>query len=253
MFSGIGGFVLASKQILGNTEHQLVEINADAQKMLRRHFLKTPVHDDIRTYEPPNFNYQPGTLICGGFPCSGTSNVGTRAGLDHPESALWWEMLRVIRAARSRFVIVENPTGLLYRGMGTILRFLSQVGYVCEWQTIRGTDVGAPTRRERVFIIAYPYFLWARKKPPCWDDQIRGDLQTIRATYRFPKIERRSDGAAAWVSNGLDDISVGVERYSQPLRLRSRILFGKTVIPACAAVAMLRVKWLDEFFGDGGV
>jgi len=48
---------------------------------------------------------------------------------------------------------VENVAALLSRGMDVVLRDLSQIGYDCEWHIISASVVGAPHRRERVWII----------------------------------------------------------------------------------------------------
>ena len=40
--------------------------------------------------------------------------------------------------------------------MGRVLGDLAACGYDAEWQSIRASDVGAPHRRERIWIIAYP-------------------------------------------------------------------------------------------------
>ena len=63
-------------------------------------------------------------------------------------------MHRVIGDIKPRWVIVENVAALLSRGMDVVLRDLSQIGYDCEWHVISASAVGAPHRRERVWIIA---------------------------------------------------------------------------------------------------
>jgi DNA (cytosine-5)-methyltransferase 1 len=52
LFSGIGGFSLAAKQLGGIRTTQFVEINPDAQLVLRHHFPQIPIHSDIRDYHP---------------------------------------------------------------------------------------------------------------------------------------------------------------------------------------------------------
>ncbi|MHC5939544.1 DNA cytosine methyltransferase, partial [Nostoc sp.] len=119
LFSGIGGFEIAFNQVFGYEAQviQSVEIDHDAQQVLRSHFPNTPIHPDICTYNPDvNWNFTDGTLF-GGFPCSGTSCAGLRTGLKHVESALWVEMLRVIATAKPRFILIENPEGLRHRGL----------------------------------------------------------------------------------------------------------------------------------------
>jgi DNA (cytosine-5)-methyltransferase 1 len=51
---------------------------------------------------------------------------------------------------------VENVTGLLARGLEQVLGDLAAVGYDAQWHCISAAHVGAPHRRDRVWIVAYP-------------------------------------------------------------------------------------------------
>ena len=51
---------------------------------------------------------------------------------------------------------MENVGMLVHRGLREVLGSLSEIGYNAEWQDIRASDMGAPHRRERIWIIAYP-------------------------------------------------------------------------------------------------
>src|SRR5690606_5033153 len=78
-----------------------------------------------------------------------------RRGLEGRRSGLWLEYSRLIGEIRPRYVIVENVTGLLSLGMGTVLGDLASIGYDAEWHCIPATAVGAPHRRDRVWIVAH--------------------------------------------------------------------------------------------------
>lgn len=95
-------------------------------------------------------------ILSGGFPCQDISNAGKRAGIDGERSGLWSEYARIICELRPRYVVVENVAALLGRGMERVLGDLAACGYDAEWQSIRASDVGAPHRRERIWILAYP-------------------------------------------------------------------------------------------------
>ena len=101
----------------------------------------------------------PVTLLAGGFPCKGISSAGKRAGFGHPETVLWREQLRIIRAVRPRYVLVENVAALLSLHGGEcfreVLAGLAESGFDCWWDCLRASDVGAPHRRERVFIVGF--------------------------------------------------------------------------------------------------
>lgn len=97
-------------------------------------------------------------VIAGGFPCQDISIAGKGEGIEGERSSLWFEMLRSIRLVRPRHVIVENVPMLLFRGMDTVLGGLAESGYNAEWDCIPAASVGAPHRRDRVFVVANPRY-----------------------------------------------------------------------------------------------
>ncbi len=256
LFSGIGGFEIAFYQVFGDSGKviQFVEIDPDAQSVLRclwraqpSHFPNTPIHPDIRTYEPAaSWNYKEG-IVFGGFPCTDVSNAGKKDGIRGDESILWFEMLRVIATAKPRFILVENPTGLVSRGLRAVLGGLRMAGYSTEVEIISAEEVGAPHKRERLFIVTYPN-CWSQEKrqPATWASQIGGETAIARTNSRFPTVEQRDDGIAYGIPSGLDSVPVSVPT-GIPGRIRSRYLYGRSVVPACAAVAFRRIKFLEEW------
>ncbi|MBD2364492.1 DNA cytosine methyltransferase [Anabaena minutissima FACHB-250] len=249
LFSGIGGFEIAFNQVFGDEGKviQMVEIDPDAQSVLKHHFPDTPIHSDICTYEPEIiWNYEQG-IIFGGWPCTNTSLAGDRTGLSGDESRLWFEMLRAIAIAKPRFVLMENPTGLINNGLRAVLGGLRMAGYSTEVEIIKGAEIGAPHERERLFIIAYPD-CWVKEKGlPCsWPSQIGSEIEAVRANSRFPTIEQRDDGVAYGLPPGLGGVPTSVPTNT-PGRIRSRFLYGRAVVPACAVVAFRRVKFLADY------
>jgi DNA (cytosine-5)-methyltransferase 1 len=95
-------------------------------------------------------------VLCGGFPCQDLSYAGKGAGIDGERSGLWSEYARLVRELRPRYVIVENVPALLTRGLGRVLADLAACGYDAEWDCIPASAVGAPHRRDRVWLVAYP-------------------------------------------------------------------------------------------------
>ncbi len=92
--------------------------------------------------------------IIGGFPCQPWSVAGGQAGLDD-ERWLWPHIREILRTVQPRGAFFENVPGLLRGGLGPILGDLAALGFDAEWISLRASDVGAPHRRERVFILAY--------------------------------------------------------------------------------------------------
>ena len=154
LFSGIGGFDLGFERAGIRTLWQ-VEIDPYCRRVLAKNFPGSERFSDIR--ECGAHNLAPVDILSGGFPCQDISNAGKRAGIDGERSGLWSEYARIIRELRPRYVVVENVAALLGRGMGRVLGDLAALGYDAEWQSIRASDVGAPHRRERIWIVAYPH------------------------------------------------------------------------------------------------
>ena len=78
------------------------------------------------------------------------------AGIGGARSGLWSEYARLIGELRPRFVIVENVSALLARGLDVVLGDLAEIGYDAEWHCISAAAIGAPHERDRLWIVAYP-------------------------------------------------------------------------------------------------
>ena len=154
LFSGIGGFSLGLERTGGFTTVAFCERDAYARAVLRKHWPDVPCFDDVR-----NVGAGSGLgaidVVCGGFPCQDISFAGAGAGLGGERSGLWFEMLHVIAETRPRYVIAENVAALRSRGLETVLGGLASVGYDAEWHCSPASAVGAPHRRDRVWVVAY--------------------------------------------------------------------------------------------------
>jgi DNA (cytosine-5)-methyltransferase 1 len=153
LFAGIGGFDLGLERSGMQCAWQ-VEIDPYAQKVLAKHWPDVRRHADVCTFPPEEGDWEV-DLICGGFPCQDISYAGKGAGLAGARSGLWFQFARIIGDLRPRYVIVENVSALLTRGMGEVLGTLASLGYDAEWHVIPASAVGAPHRRDRVWIVAF--------------------------------------------------------------------------------------------------
>ena len=154
LFSGIGGMDLGLEQAGMKTVWQ-VEFDDWARGKLDEIFPHTEKFIDVR--ESGKHNLSPIDIIAGGFPCTDISVSNTNGkGLDGERSGLWFEMFRIIRELRPRYALIENVPNLLVRGLDRVLSDLASIGYDAEWQTLRASAFGLPTRRKRLFIVAFP-------------------------------------------------------------------------------------------------
>lgn len=153
LFSGIGGFSLGL-EAAGYETAAFCEINAKCRHLLAHHWPGVPAFDDITTLTGDQVG--PVDAICGGFPCQDISFAGKGAGITGERSGLWRHYARLIGELRPRNVFVENVAALLGRGLGDVLAALASLGYDAWWDCIPAAAVGAPHRRDRLWLVAYP-------------------------------------------------------------------------------------------------
>lgn len=154
LFSGIGGFSLGLERTGGFETIAFCEQDEFCQKVLRKHWPDVPIHDDVRKLDGRTISAD---VICGGFPCQDISIANQSAeGIDGERSGLWKEYKRIIAEVGCSYAIIENVRALLHRGLVTVLRDLSEIGFDAEWHVISASSIGSIQARPRVWIIAYP-------------------------------------------------------------------------------------------------
>jgi DNA (cytosine-5)-methyltransferase 1 len=152
-FSGIGGFSLAARWLGGFQTVQFVEWNPYCQQILAHQFPDIPIHDDITTFNPQPYSAD---VVCGGFPCQDISTAGKQAGIkEGTRSGLFYELMRVIRLVRPRYVVLENVSAIISNGLDAVLGELAEAGLDAEWACIPASAVGACHQRDRWWLVAY--------------------------------------------------------------------------------------------------
>ncbi|WP_216209805.1 DNA cytosine methyltransferase [Amycolatopsis aidingensis] len=102
---------------------------------------------------------EPVDVLTAGFPCQDISAAGRGAGIRKgTRSGIWHQVVAAVRHLRPAMLVVENVAALRWRkgGLDVVLGDLAEVGYDAHWTSVRASDIGAPHRRERVFLLAYP-------------------------------------------------------------------------------------------------
>jgi len=133
-------------------------------------------------------------------------------------------MARVVDELRPGYVVVENVSALLYNGLGRVLGDLAEVGYDAEWECLPASSFGAPHRRDRVWIVAYP-------------------SEMLRDRVLFPGT-LDAEGAAAWYQRIWAIIRARRARHAPPAdfcklraadglsgRLDELAAYGNAVVP----------------------
>ena len=159
LFAGIGGIGLGLEMTGGFEVKWQVEKDEYATKVLEKNWPDVRRHDDVCTFptEDEDGDWQV-DMITAGFPCQDLSFAGKGAGLKGERSGLFYEVVRIAERLRPRYLLLENVSALLVRGMGEVLRALAEIGYDAQWHCIPAVSVGALHRRDRVFIIANPKY-----------------------------------------------------------------------------------------------
>lgn len=218
LFSGIGGLDLGLERTGHFKTIWFSEIDDYASRVLAKHWPNVPNYGDIKEIDFERIP-KPDVLV-GGYPCQPFSFAGQRRGETDPRH-LWPECLRALRAIRPRYALFENVRGHLSLGFATVLSDLAALGFNAEWQIIPAAAVGAPHKRERLFIVAYP----------------EGELGEIPLLVSTEKLQIKFRGSAARVRKSdwtTDQPDLGrVANGVPPIVDRFRTL-GNAVVPQVA-------------------
>ena len=183
LFSGIGGPEVAAS-MLGWENVFHCEINPFGRKILEYWFPNSESYDDITKTDFTKWHGRIDVLT-GGFPCQPFSYAGKRGGRED-ERYLWPQMLRAIDEIRPTWVVGENVAGITTMVEGWVLTELGEdaslfgegdgvhryeliqtftiericsdleaLGYSVQPVLIPAAAVGAPHRRDRIFILAH--------------------------------------------------------------------------------------------------
>lgn len=156
LFSGIGGFSLGLDRA-GMTTIAFCEIDPYARAVLDARWPGVFCFEDVRTLSAELLDVlgiERPDLICGGFPCQDISLAGKGAGLAGERSGLFYEIARLAGEIRPRWLLLENVAALRSRGLDAVLRELAALGYDAQWHCIPASALGAPHRRDRIWIVA---------------------------------------------------------------------------------------------------
>ena len=147
-------------------------------------------------------------LVCGGFPCQDISAAGKGAGLGGSRSGLWHEFARVVSGVRPAWVVVENVASGASRWVDAVCADLEQRGYEALPVPLSARLVGAPHRRERVFIVAAN-----SDSSEVWDEPERVPRGRASGVCRSGQAQSRDHGAQGALAdaqcNGLERVCSG--------------------------------------------
>lgn len=160
LFAGVGGIALGAEWA-GIKPIAFCENNIFCKKVLNKNWPHIPVFDDIKTLnrqvlEEKGVIEIGGTVdvISGGYPCQPFSLAGKQLG-ENDERFLWNEYFRLIKELEPTWVVGENVYGHVNNGLSEVIRDLESVGYETTAIVLPAEAIGAPHKRERVFVIGH--------------------------------------------------------------------------------------------------
>ena len=183
VFSGIGAPEIAA-EMLGWENVFHCEINEFGRRVLDYHYPNSKSYEDITKTDFSEWRGKV-TVLTGGFPCQPFSYAGKRRGSED-DRYLWPFMLKCIEQVKPTWFVGENVAGITTMvfpgedvkvgdrphlfdesdGVGVyerreryvlneIIENLERVGYEVQTFLVPACAVGAPHRRDRVFIVAH--------------------------------------------------------------------------------------------------
>jgi len=193
-----------------------------------------PIWADLRTFDARPWR-DVVDCITAGYPCTPFSVAG-RVKSREDERHLWPHVQRCIRECQPAVVLLENVPNHLRHGFADVASGLQALGYAVASTLWTAAEVGAPHKRERLFILAaHPQRIGLRKLEQ-WGQAGRDHVQARG------KAELALDGTpgamagrdASWWSTerGLGRVASGLANRVDRLRM-----LGNGVVPlqACRA------------------
>ncbi|MBZ7938620.1 DNA (cytosine-5-)-methyltransferase [Campylobacter sp. W0014] len=159
LFSGIGGFALGLQMADNELFKTLYFCECDpyCQKILRQNFNQSCVFEDVKYLNEKDFKNIEIDLITAGFPCQDLSIAGRKKGLNGERSGLFYEVVRIIKFTKPKFILFENSSELIRRDniREEFTKELQAIGYDCWWQILCAKSFGYAHKRERAYIICW--------------------------------------------------------------------------------------------------
>ena len=171
--SGYGGLDMGLKRAWPSVRTvAYVEIEAFAvanlvAKMEEDKLDAAPIWTNLKTFDGEPFRNRV-HIIAAGYPCQPFSVAGKRLGTDDPRH-LWPYIARIVEAVRPVWCIFENVPGHLTMGFPEVYCSLRDMGYSVEAGLFTAAEVGAPHKRQRLFIMAHDTSIKYRER--CGNEQ----------------------------------------------------------------------------------
>ena len=161
LFAGIGGFRLGM-EAAGHEAVGWCEIDKFARKSYKEVYNTDGewTARDVRKVKPEEL--PEAHCYTAGFPCQSFSVAGKRGGFEDTRGTLFFEIMRIARARKPKYLLLENVKGLLNHNggatFGTIINTMAELGYSVEWQVLNSKNFGVPQRITFLMLSSPPAF-----------------------------------------------------------------------------------------------
>jgi DNA (cytosine-5)-methyltransferase 1 len=156
LYSGVGGMDLGA-HYAGLETVAMCEADPWNRSILNRHWPGVPVYesDEQVTIESLRaLGIEHVDIVAGGPPCQPFSVAGKQAGVVDPRHR-WPQMARIVDELRPAYVVVENVAGFSDVAEQLVRADLESLGYRTVRFDVPAASVGAPHKRERIFVVGY--------------------------------------------------------------------------------------------------
>ncbi|MBA3911685.1 MAG: DNA cytosine methyltransferase [Rhodobacter sp.] len=156
--SGAGGLDLGltiaipGYRAVGHVERETFAAATLVARMEDASLDQAVVWDDVGTFDGRPWRGAV-DIVTAGYPCQPFSVAGKRRGADDPRH-LWPHVARIIGEVEPPFVFLENVAHHLRLGFPEVASGLVGMGYRLAAGLFTAAEVGAPHKRERLFILA---------------------------------------------------------------------------------------------------
>jgi DNA (cytosine-5)-methyltransferase 1 len=230
LFAGAGGGILGG-HLLGWRTICAVERDAYAAQVLAQRqndgvLPAFPIWSDVCSFDPNPWRGLV-DVVSGGFPCQDIAICGRGEGIYGARSGLWKQMANIIGVVRPSYVWLENSPMLVRRGLAVVLGDIAEMGYDAHWRCLSAAECGAPHRRDRIWLVAYPSgehvprVITRIADSKIWTGPVEGSAGPCR------------DGAAWWaIEPGMGRVADGVAHRMDRIKA-----LGNGQVPIVAASA----------------
>ena len=153
--SGIGGFALGFEWAGLSRPVLFCDIEPWCRQVLQKHWPDVPIHSDVKELASDPERLIPDCdILTAGYPCQPFSSAGKRQG-EQDDRHIWPYIRQIVAHKRPTWTVFENVYGHVSLGLDTVLADLEAEGYTTRTFIVPACGVGAPHRRDRLWIVGY--------------------------------------------------------------------------------------------------